>query len=50
LFLFDNEELSVVASKLFEGDEEITEVESELVVLRVKREQAFDEACDLVPI
>jgi hypothetical protein len=50
LFLFDDEELSVVTSKLLERDEEITKVESELIVLRVKREQAFDKACDLVPV
>jgi hypothetical protein len=38
LLLLDDKQLGIVAREFLEGDEEITEVESELIVLRVKRE------------
>jgi len=49
LLLLDNVKLRVVAGKLLEGDEEIPEVQSELVVLRVEVEESLYEARNLRP-
>jgi hypothetical protein len=49
LLLLDQVELGIVAGKLPEGDEEISQCEAELVVLRVEREEAFNKRRDLNP-
>lgn len=47
LLLLDEEELGIVASEFLEGDEEISQVQAELVVLSVECEQTLDKDSDL---
>lgn len=49
LLLFNLEQLGVVPGKLLQGDKEVTQVQPELVVLRVECEQALDEDSNLWP-
>lgn len=42
-------QLGIVSSVLLHGDEEVTQVKPELVVLRVEREQPLDKGSDLWP-
>ena len=50
LLLLDEIQLGVVAGELTERDEEVTQRQPELVVLRVKCEEAFDESLDLTTV
>ena len=47
LLLLHDEELGIVADELLERDEEVAEVQPELVVLRVQREETLNEGGDL---
>jgi hypothetical protein len=49
LLLFDDVKLRVVSGKLSQRDEEVTQSESELVVLGVEREKTLNERRDLGP-
>jgi hypothetical protein len=47
LLLLHRIQVGVVASKLLEGDQEVTKVEPELVVLVVETNEPFNEDVDL---
>lgn len=49
LLLLDSKELGVVPSELLEGDQEVSEVQAELVVLGVQGENSLHEAVYLRP-
>lgn len=50
LFLLDDKKLCIIPCELLERNQKVSEVEAELVVLRVEAEEALNEARNLRPI